>query len=361
MKKSFVLSFIIPVSIALTVVAAVMFIKDMSVLNNSYADLNKIEFISSSTQRLVSLAQSNQLLPKDVFFIGESTDKALQLDSKEKLSVLVNPHIVLLADEVLDSWHTLEQLIQQDTLDISSITIARDAHFKAMTDLSSSINAYSDEVNSRIAMYQASIMALFFLIALVMLNNLLRTQTELKLSKDLTEMAKIDSATGLYDRSRCQDIFKSDKSANGKKHPAVLVIDLNDLKKVNDSLGHRVGDELISVFARALKGATNVHIIPPFIGRYGGDEFVVYYDDIDDEKDISVFIGELNFLINKSNEKETRFQVEYAVGSAIAGDEPSTNRQLFDLADEDMYKNKFAMKKAKDPNYNEKFTRRDEI
>lgn len=363
-ENNMALTVVIPILIVLTVGVAILFMNEMTTLNNAYSDLNKIEFISSSTQRLISLAQSEQLLPKDVFFIGESTSKALSLDSGEGLSVLDDPAMIVLANNVYESWLTIEELIQQEPFDLPSITIARDAHFKSMTDLSNGISAYTEKLNSRITTYQAVVMVLFFAIALTMLNNLLRTRTELKLSKELAEMAQIDVATGLYNRSRCQELFKNNQNASNKKHPAIIVIDLNDLKKTNDTLGHRVGDELIQGFSAALKTACSVHVVPPFIGRYGGDEFVVYYEDIAGEEEIQVYLKELVFLTSKRNENESRFKISYAVGYAfiaLGSEEKMTIRQLFDKADEAMYQNKVAMKREKNPDYDEKVANGEDI
>lgn len=363
-EKNYVISIIIPILMAMTIGVGLLFMQEMRVLNSAYADLNQIEFISSSTQRLISLAQSNQLLQKDVFFIGDATDKALLVHGEDSLSILDDSSMILLASEVSSSWNLIENLIQEEPLDLSTITIARDAHFKAMTDLSNGINKYTEELNQRITAYQAVVMGLFFTIALLMLNNLLKTRTELKLSKELAEMAQIDVATGLYNRSRCQELFKNNKSATNKKLPAILVIDLNDLKKTNDTLGHRVGDELIQGFATALKTACSVHIVQPFIGRYGGDEFIVYYEDIGEEEDIQIYLKELKFLTERTNSNENRFQISYAVGYSMLtrdSDEKMSIRQLFDLADEAMYKNKVAMKREKNPDYDQQVANGEDV
>ncbi len=350
------ISVVIGILILLTVLTSFLFWKEMKTLNEAYSDMNQIEFLSSSTQRLISIAQSESFLQKDVFFIGDSTEKALMTETDNSNSVLVDPAMVILADDVLESWRQIESLLQQDPINNIDLGLARDAHFKSMTNLSSGISDYTKVLNKKISQYQGLVMVLFFAIAMVMLNNLLRTHTELQQSKALAQTAQIDTATGLYNRSRCQELFKSNPSPTTKKRPAILVLDLNDLKKTNDTLGHRVGDELIQVFANLLKEASGVHMVPPFIGRYGGDEFIIYYEDVENEEEIKIYLKELTFLTQNANDDENRFRISYAVGYCYVAnhaDEKLTIRQLFDKADEAMYENKVAGKKADNPNYNE--------
>lgn len=343
-----------------------LFWRDMNILNNAYADMNRIEFISSSTQRQLRLAESNGHLVKDVFFIDEATEKTLSIGGETELSVMNVPQMVLLANEVYESWLTIEEIISvnwnledgQETQELNYIDmrLAGDRHFKAMTDLSTAISDYTLELNENISMYQALLMGLLFTTFLIGVNHILQTRAELVISKELAEKAQIDIATGLYNRSRCQELFKCSQAITDKKKPAILVFDLNDLKKANDSLGHRVGDELIASFANILKEGCNVHASSPFVGRYGGDEFIVYYEDVSGEEEVNVYLKEVDFLAKEANDKESRFQVSYAVGYSYISsesDEKLTTRQLFDKADAAMYENKIQGKRANNPNYDE--------
>lgn len=352
---------IICVLLAATVAVAIMSWQAMGDLNDVYSDLNKVQYISSSTQRLVSLGQQNQYTEKDIFLVGDNTIKSLEQGGEENISLLGDATYILLANKVIESWRQIEEILLEasksgDPVDTLNLTLARDAHYNSMTDLSSSIMTYSADLNDQIAQYQIIVLALAFSIAMVMINNLLQTHTELKQSKLLAETAQIDTSTGLYNRSRCQELFKSNQNAMGQKQPAIMVLDLNDLKKTNDTLGHRVGDELIQSFANALKQACNVHVVQPFVGRYGGDEFIVYYDDIAGEEDINFFVKELTYITKEFNDKESRFQISYALGYAYVdknSGEGLTVRQLFDKADEAMYVNKVALKTERATKENE--------
>ncbi|HEX3699912.1 MAG TPA: PleD family two-component system response regulator [Phenylobacterium sp.] len=92
------------------------------------------------------------------------------------------------------------------------------------------------------------------------------------------ELAVTDQLTGLHNRrymqSRLEALIK--RAAAGGEPVATLVIDIDHFKKINDSFGHQVGDEVLREFAVRL--ASNVRAIDLPV-RYGGEEFVVVMPD----------------------------------------------------------------------------------
>lgn len=350
-KKHNIILYIVVILVIITLTFSGLFMRDMSRLNDAYEDLNKIEFLSSSTQRLVRLCATGQMDMKSLFFINDTCEATLKIEQKESITVLAVPEISAVVDEVLENWYYLDEQLRSDNADLNVIILSGDGHFKSMTNLTNTIGEYTIELNNNIIEYQAYITLLLFVISMLVLNNLLRTQTELKQSRQLTKIAQIDLATGLYNRSRCQTILQNvDITPEYTKKPVIIMLDLNDLKVTNDTQGHRMGDELISNFALCLKKACNVHLIPPFLGRYGGDEFFAYYDNIDKEEDIITFLEELKYQADKFNETEDRFQVSYAAGYSYLAHYTNslpTLQELFDDADTAMYKHKIEVKKSR--------------
>jgi diguanylate cyclase (GGDEF)-like protein len=93
-------------------------------------------------------------------------------------------------------------------------------------------------------------------------------------------LSRVDALTGLSNRAGVVDgvereIRRSDRS---RRPFAVLMFDLDNLKPVNDQLGHQVGDDLLRAIADAVR--RNVRSTD-MAGRYGGDEFVVVLGDTD--------------------------------------------------------------------------------
>lgn len=90
----------------------------------------------------------------------------------------------------------------------------------------------------------------------------------------LEELARSDALTGLANRATLEErLLQELARARATNEPlAVLFVDLDDFKLVNDSLGHRVGDELLALVAARLRGLVRDIDL---IARFGGDEFVL--------------------------------------------------------------------------------------
>jgi diguanylate cyclase (GGDEF)-like protein len=88
-----------------------------------------------------------------------------------------------------------------------------------------------------------------------------------------------DSLTGLPNRAlildRVEQLLVS-RGPGARRTPAVLIIDLDGFKEVNDTFGHAAGDQLLLTFARRLRLAVRAQ---DTVGRLGGDEFVVLLED----------------------------------------------------------------------------------
>ena len=93
-------------------------------------------------------------------------------------------------------------------------------------------------------------------------------------------MATIDALTGLHNRRYvCEDLNKALQRSRRTAHPfAVLLLDLDGFKAVNDLQGHHAGDVVLRAAAEALQSIVREGDV---LGRYGGDEFLlVSYGDL---------------------------------------------------------------------------------
>ena len=141
-----------------------------------------------------------------------------------------------------------------------------------------------------------------------------------------------DLLTGVYNRNAMNNRISNivDGTEELKLPYGVVFIDLNGLKHVNDTDGHRAGDHLLKD-AAALIGEvfTGYEIF-----RIGGDEFLVIATDISEE--------DFNALV-ESLRKETKEseKLKLAIGSCYAGNDPDI-RQAMKHADKEMYKDKEA-------------------
>lgn len=119
------------------------------------------------------------------------------------------------------------------------------------------------------------------------------------LEAELMHDAYHDSLTGLANRSLFMDRLKQ-SIARTKRNPnrlfAVLFLDLDRFKVVNDSLGHLVGDQLLVAIAQRLASCLNSENT---IARLGGDEFTILLDPIEDVKDAIAVAEQLHQLLKR--------------------------------------------------------------
>ena len=159
----------------------------------------------------------------------------------------------------------------------------------------------------------------------------------------LSSLAYKDSLTGLPNRASCdKETIQLDETTDDY---LIMSMDLNGLKEVNDSKGHKAGDELLQNFTNVL----NVCFPDPFFrGRTGGDEFVVILKNIPDESYIDSHIEHMNKLL-RAKEKETGFDHSVAYGICYRHELPAgaNAHEVYMEADARMYKLKRAQHEAR--------------
>jgi len=110
-------------------------------------------------------------------------------------------------------------------------------------------------------------------------------------------LAYHDSLTKLPNRRKFHE--QTIKLLNKSKNGAIFLLDLDNFKNVNDSLGHVFGDEVLKEIARLLlkleEDEKNLHV-----SRFGGDEFLLLKEFTTNDENIDLFINRLNDLFNKT-------------------------------------------------------------
>ena len=181
--------------------------------------------------------------------------------------------------------------------------------------------------------------------------DLLSTHSKLKGAEkkadEMKSLADKDALTGVYNK---RAYFEAEERLNkeirdGEAKFAISMIDLNDLKVTNDTLGHEKGDELIKGLSNIVKStfkASNMY-------RIGGDEFVVISEN-GDLKAIEELHSNFVDAINKSMKEKNidGMGVSAAIGVAIYDPKLDNNvEDTFKRADRKMYENKRIMKGRK--------------
>ena len=164
-------------------------------------------------------------------------------------------------------------------------------------------------------------------------------------NKILQKKVYLDEATGLPNKNKCEEILNETEPIPVNELVAMCVFDLNNLRTINNNLGHDKGDEYIRSFAIQLREAVPEEF---FAGRDGGDEFIAVLKGLDHEGVRKCLQNIRNQAAEYSRQHPER-PISYAAGYALSSDfEGSTMRELFRLADKNMYidKNRAKMEEA---------------
>lgn len=158
--------------------------------------------------------------------------------------------------------------------------------------------------------------------------------------KENKYLAYHDHLTGLPNRkSLVEKINQSILTANSKQKPfAIMFLDLDNFKMVNDSMGHSAGDQLLKEAAGRLS-----HILNPkdIVSRIGGDEFIIFIENIEDNNYITqvskAILDKFHqpFLLN-----DKEFYITTSVGIAVYPHDGPDAEMLIRNADIAMYKAK---------------------
>ena len=159
------------------------------------------------------------------------------------------------------------------------------------------------------------------------------------LSRQLYESSVHDPLTHVFNRRYLADRLAAEvaRARRGRSDVAVLVIDVDALKSVNDSFGHLAGDRLLSTVAARILRTLRIEDV---LARYGGDEFVVIAggtDRADAEQLAERVRRAVEALLLSARGREVRTTVSIGVASLTELADNSEPAELIALADARMY------------------------
>ena len=127
----------------------------------------------------------------------------------------------------------------------------------------------------------------------------------------LETAASTDPLTHLLNKTAAQ---KEIGDVLSKTHGALLMLDLDSFKLVNDLYGHNAGDKVLVIFAELIKKITRENDL---IGRIGGDEFIAYLQNVDDENILKSKTNFLNEELLTSVKKIVGANMEIPLGTSV--------------------------------------------
>ena len=160
--------------------------------------------------------------------------------------------------------------------------------------------------------------------------------------------ALTDSLTGFPNARALHLRFEEEvsRARRNNKPFQVVMLDLDDFKKVNDTFGHKIGDRMLREVANLIQSQLREY---DFLARYAGDEFVALLPDLTVQQ-----VDELRTRIERavrgfslSVRAQTRASVGISIGASVFGPDGHTLDQLLIAADQAMYRAKSAHKTAR--------------
>ena len=184
-----------------------------------------------------------------------------------------------------------------------------------------------------------------------------RIQRDLQSSVNRLEfLYSRDMLTGLYNRHGIERFFGELLHECCENHTglAVMVVDMDGLKQINDNFGHYEGDYAIKAIASALTAASGSDEI---CTRVGGDEFVIIAKNYDPMRANDYIRNVRDYISAKVRSENKRYEVNVSVGIHIANPSIEPKEELYDeyqlfskylkIADKAMYDEKKEHKKEK--------------
>jgi diguanylate cyclase (GGDEF)-like protein len=156
-----------------------------------------------------------------------------------------------------------------------------------------------------------------------------------------SELAMRDHLTGLFNRREFEHNLKREISAISRRSKdkfAIVMVDLDGFKSINDKLGHNAGDAVLKTIAERIASHAR---ITDTVARIGGDEFVLICTTLQDEENAAHFCERLLVSINEPILlKDEQIQVGASIGVAFYPNRSHSEHDLMHVVDEAMYEAK---------------------
>ncbi|MGM0421120.1 MAG: putative bifunctional diguanylate cyclase/phosphodiesterase [Bacillota bacterium] len=168
-------------------------------------------------------------------------------------------------------------------------------------------------------------------------NKLVTNNKEItSLNKQLKDLAEHDSLTGLPNRRKF--IGKLEEELSRESQGAVVLLDLDNFKEINDTLGHLVGDQILKKVAHSIADIPSGKMYP---ARYGGDEFLIMIRFIEGQQDIEDCIKKIKEVFQENfTYKQKDISLGCSIGIARFPEHSQDKNQLITYADTAMYRAK---------------------
>ena len=159
-----------------------------------------------------------------------------------------------------------------------------------------------------------------------------------KRQEQLEEKADTDLLTGLNNKLATERKIKEYIAKNPKSRSMMFILDIDNFKKINDTMGHAFGDEVLRSLGQQIGSLFRASDI---IGRVGGDEFIIFLKNVSSDESIRKEAKKVeNFFHDFKAGEYTKYSATASIGVAIFPEEGADFESLYKTADKALYKAK---------------------
>lgn len=191
--------------------------------------------------------------------------------------------------------------------------------------------------NARNMVIQLVVVLCIFLCVIIGIN-IFGKMYNVRKQKQLEEKADTDLLTGLNNKLATERKIKDFIEHNPNSQSMMFILDIDNFKKINDTMGHAFGDEVLRSLGKqigALFRATDI------VGRAGGDEFIVFLKNVADVEAVRKEAGKVERFFKGFKAGEyTKYSATASIGVAIFPKEGANFESIYKAADQALYKAK---------------------
>lgn len=188
------------------------------------------------------------------------------------------------------------------------------------------------------SMLTSLIVVVFVFICVVMIVNIISKIRSNEKKKQLEDKADTDLLTGLNNKLATERKIKEYMARNPQSQSMMFMVDVDNFKKINDTMGHAFGDEVLRSLGQQIGGIFRATDI---IGRIGGDEFMIFLKGIPDADAVRKEARKVeNFFKGFQAGEYVKYAATASIGVAVFPQEGNDFESLYKAADQGVYKAK---------------------
>lgn len=196
---------------------------------------------------------------------------------------------------------------------------------------------HQEWVNTQSMLFRLLICVLIFIVIIVVFSIIGRVRENEK-NRDLTDKADTDLLTGLNNKAATERKIRTYLQENSDGQGLLFIFDIDNFKKINDTMGHAFGDEVLRTLGHQIVAYFRVTDV---IGRIGGDEFMIFLKDIKDEESIRKEARKLEqFFRNFQAGEYVKYSATASIGAAVYPQDARDFESLYKMADKALYTSK---------------------